>query len=92
MTRDLPAQFEEFGAARQNGFLKVKEFKENGGKVAGIFCTYTPVEILDAAGIMPVSLCGMSPETIPAAWTRSVGRFRRSPAPETRVWLSPRPM
>ena len=67
MTRDLPAQFEEFGAARQNGFLKVKAIKENGGLVAGTFCTFTPLEILDAAGFSPVSLCGMSEETIPAA-------------------------
>ena len=69
MRADLPQAFETFGEARRNGFLKVKDFKENGGRVAGIFCTYTPVEILDAAGIMPVSLCGMSPETIPAAET-----------------------
>lgn len=67
MTRDLPAQFAEFGDARKNGFLKVKEIKDNGGHIAGIFCTFTPSEILDAAGFTPVSLCGMSVETIPAA-------------------------
>ena len=67
MTRDLPAQFEEFSEARRNGFLKVKAIKENGGMVCGTFCTFTPVEILDAAGMKPVSLCGMSDETIPAA-------------------------
>lgn len=67
MTRELPAQFEAFGAARQNGFLKVKAIKEAGGLVAGTFCTFTPLEILDAAGFCPVSLCGMSDETIPAA-------------------------
>lgn len=67
MNRDLPSQFEEFGEARKNGFLKVKGIKEKGGLVAGTFCTFTPVEILDAAGFSPVSLCGMSEETIPAA-------------------------
>ena len=67
---ELPSQFEEFGQARKNGFLKVKEFKESGGKVAGVFCTFTPLELLDAAGLIPVSLCGMSDETIPAAETR----------------------
>lgn len=65
--RDLPEQFQSFSEARQNGFLKVKQIKENGGRVAGIFCTYTPLEILDAAGIIPVSLCGMSNDPIPAA-------------------------
>ena len=60
----LPAKFEEFTDARRQGFIKVKEVKENGGKVAGIFCTFTPLEILDAAGIIPIGLCGMSDETI----------------------------
>lgn len=67
---DLPSQFEQFGQSRKNGFLKVKQYKDAGGKVAGIFCTFTPLELLDAAGIVPVSLCGMSDETIPAAETR----------------------
>lgn len=60
----LPKKFEEFAEARRNGFIKVKEFKEKGEKVAGIFCTFTPLEILDAAGIHAVGLCGMSNETI----------------------------
>ena len=67
MTRSLPEQFEEFSQARRNGFLKVKAVKDAGGRVAGTFCTFTPLEILDAAGFLPVSLCGMSAETIPAA-------------------------
>lgn len=67
MTRDLPEKFAEFGDARKNGFLKVKGIKEQGGRIAGIFCTFTPSEILDAAGFTPVSLCGMSGETIGAA-------------------------
>ena len=67
MSHELPSVFEEFDEARRAGFLRVKQIKEKGGKVAGTFCTFTPVEILDAAGITPVSLCGMSAETIPAA-------------------------
>ncbi|MBO4880299.1 MAG: 2-hydroxyacyl-CoA dehydratase [Firmicutes bacterium] len=67
MDFELPAQFAQFGDARKNGFLRVKKIKENGGRVAGTFCTFTPQEILDAAGVSPVSLCGMSEETIPAA-------------------------
>ena len=63
----LPQKFEEFSDARKNGFLKVKALKEQGKKVAGVFCTYTPQEILDAAGFVSVSLCGMSAETIPDA-------------------------
>ena len=67
MSLSLPEKFEEFGEARRQGFLRVKQVKENGGKVAGIFCTFTPTEILDAAGFISVSLCGMSDETVPAA-------------------------
>lgn len=65
--KSLPKQFEEFSEARKAGFLRVKEIKESGGLVAGVFCTFTPLEILDAAGIIPVSLCGMSNETVPDA-------------------------
>ena len=70
MSYDLPAKFEEFSEARRQGFQRVKQVKENGGKVAGIFCTFTPTEILDAAGFISVSLCGMSNETVPAAETQ----------------------
>ena len=65
----LPAAFEEYSDARKAGFLKVKAAKESGKQVAGCFCAFTPLEILDAAGLLTVSLCGMSPETIPAAET-----------------------
>ena len=63
----LPEQFETFSEARKNGFLAVKKIKEDGGLIAGTFCTFTPSEILDAAGISPVGLCGMSNETVPDA-------------------------
>lgn len=63
----LPDAFAEYSNARKAGFLKVKAAKEAGRRVAGYFCTYTPLELLDAAGLISVSLCGMSAETIPAA-------------------------
>lgn len=63
----LPDAFAEYSNARKVGFLKVKAAKEAGRRVAGYFCTYTPLELLDAAGLISVSLCGMSAETIPAA-------------------------
>ena len=67
MSYTLPEKFEEFADARKAGFLRVKGLKEQGKRVAGIFCTFTPKEILEAAGFVSVSLCGMSPETIPDA-------------------------
>lgn len=63
----LPSKFEEYLDARKQGFMAVKEFKENGGKIAGCLCSYTPVELLDAAGIAAIGLCGTSNETIPDA-------------------------
>lgn len=63
----LPERFEEFADGRKQGFLKMKGLKETGQKVAGVFCTYTPAEIIYAAGLVPVSLCGGSPDSIPHA-------------------------
>lgn len=65
--QDLPKTFEEFAEARKAGFIKAKEFKEKGGKIAGTLCSYTPNEILDAAGIASVGLCGTSNEVVPDA-------------------------
>lgn len=64
---NFPKAFEEFSEARRNGFIKVKEVKEQGKKVVGTFCTFTPVEMIYAAKAIPVSLCGMSEEPIPDA-------------------------
>ncbi|MEG2199644.1 MAG: double-cubane-cluster-containing anaerobic reductase [Anaerovorax sp.] len=64
---ELPEIFESFGDARRQGFLTVKNFKDAGKKVVGIFCTYTPVEIFMAAGAINVGLCSTSDETIPDA-------------------------
>ncbi|AMP21101.1 hypothetical protein AZF37_07975 [endosymbiont 'TC1' of Trimyema compressum] len=60
----LPEIFETFDEARQQGFIKMKNFKDNGEKVVGIFCTYAPKEVIYAAGAHPVGLCSVSDETI----------------------------
>lgn len=66
---ELPRTFEGYEDSRKAGFLKVKEFKENGGKLCGYLCTYAPLELVDAAGASGVGLCGTSDEVIPAAET-----------------------
>jgi len=48
----------------ENGAIKIKNIKENGGKIAGTFCSFTPVEILDSAGLHSVNLSGTSDQTI----------------------------
>lgn len=63
-TFELPKSFEDFVDARKAGFLKVKNFVENGGHLVGFLCSYTPLEIIDAAGAAAVGLCGTSNEPI----------------------------
>lgn len=63
-TLELPKSFDDFVDARKAGFLKVKEYVENGGHLVGMFCSYTPLELFDAAGVACVGLCGTSNEPI----------------------------
>ena len=62
--KELPEVFEEFGEARRNSFLAVKEFKEKGIPVVGSYCTYFPQEMALAMGAATVGLCSTSDETI----------------------------
>lgn len=61
---DLPKMFDDFNEARRNSFVKVKEYKDTGANIVGTFCAFTPKEIIYAANAYPISLCGMSDETI----------------------------
>ncbi len=59
-----------FASAREVNLMRIKEAKENGAKVVGIYCTYCtycPQELILAAGAIPVGLCGMSEIPIAAA-------------------------
>ena len=49
---------------KKSGYLRMKELKASGKKVVGDFCTFTPLELIDAAGAVHVSLCGSSEEGI----------------------------
>ena len=63
----LPENFETYDEARKAGFLRMKELKDTGRKMVGIFCSFVPVELIEAAGGTAVSLCASSEEPIPAA-------------------------
>lgn len=67
MEKELPVIFEEFNEARKQGFIKAKKIKDQGKHVVGIYCTYTPVEIITAAGAVAVGLCGTTDEAIKEA-------------------------
>ena len=64
---DLPAIFDHFSSARQQGFLTVMELKEQNIPLVGTYCTFMPQEIPLAAGAVVVSLCSTSDETIEEA-------------------------
>ena len=66
---DLPAVFESFDDARRASFVAAMNYKQNGGQLAGFLCSYSPLELLDAAGVAAVGLCGMNNETISDAET-----------------------
>lgn len=61
---NLPEKFMNFSDARRNSFITIKNLKDQGNKVVGVFCAFTPVEIIIAADATPVSLCGVSEEPI----------------------------
>ena len=58
MKPKLPLIFEKFEESRKKGFILAKEYKEKGGKIAGYLCSYTPHEIIEAAGIALIGICG----------------------------------
>ncbi len=64
---NLPEDFETFPEGRKKAFLKLKELKEQGRRIVGTFCTYTPCELVTAADAIAVGLCGISEELIPPA-------------------------
>lgn len=64
---ELPSNYEEFAEARKASFMKVKEFKEQGGRLVGVLCSYTPCELIEAAGAVAIGLCGTNNETVPNA-------------------------
>ena len=65
--QELPEIFEEFGEQRKKSFLEIKNYKERGIPVVGLYCAYFPPELAIAAGAVPVTLCSFAEETIPAA-------------------------
>lgn len=63
MMNSMPKEFESFGEARQKNFINVKNAKDSGKKIVGTYCTFTPWELIDAAGAIPISVCAVSDET-----------------------------
>ena len=67
LVQNLPEIFEEFGEKKREAFLEIKEYKDKGIPVVGMYCAYFPTELAMAVGAIPVGLCSFSNETITAA-------------------------
>ncbi|QWV99272.1 2-hydroxyacyl-CoA dehydratase family protein [Geomonas nitrogeniifigens] len=65
--RDVCAAFDEIAGLRERNAIALKVAKDRGRKVVGTYCLFSPVELIVAAGAIPVSLCGTSATPIPAA-------------------------
>ncbi|MGE5404940.1 MAG: double-cubane-cluster-containing anaerobic reductase [Candidatus Saccharibacteria bacterium] len=62
-----PSFLENFQDIREKNIMNIKQIKENGGKVVGMYCTYCPREMVLATGAVPIGLCGTKEEPIAAA-------------------------
>ncbi len=62
-----PQSMKIFDELRNLNVLTVQNAKLEGRKVVGCYCTYSPQEIILAAGAHPVTLCGTRQEPIAAA-------------------------
>ena len=61
-----PASFKHFEDTGERFLLDVSNL-EGTKKVAGLYCLFAPVELVRAAGAIPVSLCGKKEKPIPDA-------------------------
>jgi len=62
-----PAGLDSFKNIREQNIMTLKQKKEEGTKVAGIYCQFCPRELVLAAGAIPVGLCGTKNDPIAAA-------------------------
>lgn len=53
---NLPANFETYAEALKAGFMKMKEIKDNSGRIVGVYCSFVPQELLMAAGALGAAL------------------------------------
>ena len=67
MTTPKPQCFPRFENWAEKSLLDLDTARREGAKIAGVFCTYAPLELVRAAGAVPVSLCGKKQDPIGAA-------------------------
>ncbi|MCG9967408.1 2-hydroxyacyl-CoA dehydratase family protein [Pelotomaculum terephthalicicum JT] len=55
---------DRFKNARSDAVQELNRLKKEGAKIAGYYCTYTPTEIILAAGAVPLRLCNSSDQYV----------------------------
>jgi benzoyl-CoA reductase/2-hydroxyglutaryl-CoA dehydratase subunit BcrC/BadD/HgdB len=63
----FPQTWKLFDQRGEQSLLELDEWAKAGGLVAGIYCIYAPVELIRAAGAVPVGLCGKKQDPIAEA-------------------------
>ena len=61
-----PKAMEYFDSLIGENMIKIKEEKDQGRNVVGYYCVFTPVELIEASGAIPVGLCATKQDPIPA--------------------------
>lgn len=62
-----PETMRIFENLRDQNILALEHAKKNNKKIVGMYCAYSPQELVLAAGALPVSLCGTRQEPVAAA-------------------------
>ena len=57
----------QFTSFSELSIAELDAWQEAGNKTAGVYCIYAPTELIRAAGIVPVSLCGKKQDPIKKA-------------------------
>ncbi|GHS94066.1 2-hydroxyglutaryl-CoA dehydratase [Synergistales bacterium] len=63
---DIESIFETMRNALSAGPVRIKEAVDEGRKIVGCYCAYTPYEVIRATGAIPVTLCSTSDKPIAA--------------------------
>ncbi len=59
--------FKPFTNFSELSIADLDQWQKDGGKIAGVYCVYAPGELIRAAGMVPVGLCGKKQAPIHAA-------------------------
>ncbi len=58
LDEDETMNLKPFLSFSERSIADLDAWQDQGGKIAGVYCIYAPNELIRAAGIVPVSLCG----------------------------------